>query len=79
MIFDIILMFARYAPFWGIPMAIISGELCYIFWMRDKKKVSVVFTFTLFISLAFVILYYYFGGSEKFARAIIQFYQYLTS
>lgn len=79
LIFDITLFMARYAPFWGVPTAILSAELCYIYWMRERRKFSIVFIAGIIFSIASVAGYYYFGGPEKFSAKLIQFFQYLTT
>ena len=30
---------ARYIPFWAIPLLIIAGEVAYIYWLREAKRV----------------------------------------
>jgi hypothetical protein len=78
MIMDVFLFLARYAPFWGVPATIILAELCYMMWIRDKKKVSVVLLFLGVISSLSVAMYYYLGGPDKYVKAIIELFRYYS-
>jgi hypothetical protein len=70
---DVILFLARHTPFWAVPMGLISAEFVYIFWFRDKKKLSVFFTFLGFVCLCAASCYFWAGGPEKFVKVVIEF------
>tara|TARA_Y100000385_G_C12949973_1_gene575043 strand:+ start:704 stop:937 length:234 start_codon:yes stop_codon:yes gene_type:complete len=74
---DEIYFLTRYIPFWAIPGVMIGGEFAYLFWIRKKKK-STMISLTV-ASISFVCLIYYFwaGGPEKsvqYLMKLVRFY-----
>ena len=73
---DEIYFLARFTPFWAIPIFLIAGEFCYIFWVRKKMKLA-VFSGTLSIlCLLCTIGYYIAGGPEKSVDKLMRFIWY---
>ena len=55
----------RYIPFWAIPLLIIVGEVAYIYWLREAKRVCYgLLTICLFCIMA-VGYYYWAGGPDR--------------
>jgi hypothetical protein len=79
MLADIFYFLVRHIPFWAIPMALISAELIYLMWKRDKKKVSLFFSFITAICLFSIIYYYVVGGPLYAVRNAIKFIHYLSN
>jgi prolipoprotein diacylglyceryltransferase len=77
MFFDILYFAVRHTPFWAIPFGIISAELVYVMWSREKRKVSVFFSFCAGVCLFFTVFYYWNGGPHGATRQMTSFIRYI--
>jgi len=66
------MMIIRYTPFWAVPLAIISFEFAYIFWMKAYRRITYVLFFTGSISIIAIAYYFWMGGPDN---ATQHFYQ----
>ncbi len=62
----------RHTPFWAIPLALISGEFAYLFWLRKKKLQAKICLSLLFPALLALGWYYYAGGPDKAVKKLIR-------
>ncbi len=76
MLLDEIYFLARYTPFWAIPVFLIGGEFCYIFWTRKKMKLAFFSGFLSLTSFICAIGYYVAGGPEKTVDKLMHFIWY---
>jgi hypothetical protein len=70
---DMIIFMLRYVPFWAVPLALISGEFAYIFWLKSMKRISSFFVVIFVFSVIFIGYYYYAGSPENSARIFLKF------
>ena len=59
---DIIYFILKYIPFWAVPIALISAEFGYIYWLKSLKKISITFLITAFFCVISIVYYYLAGG-----------------
>jgi hypothetical protein len=64
----------RHAPFWGVPILILSLEFGYIFWKRKKRKSFKVAIILGVFSVLFLSWYVYWGSPEKAVKQFLYFY-----
>ena len=63
--------FIRYIPFWSIPIAFISAEFGYKYWLKRRKKIyRVCFGLSIF-SLICSAYYFWAGGPEKSVKFLL--------
>ena len=55
----------RHIPFWATPFIIIGGEMAYFFWLRKKKRLSLLFLSFLVIGIVSNSYYFWAGGPDK--------------
>ena len=69
---------ARYTPFWSIPIFMIAAEFTYLFWVRKKKKMTLICLFLAIFTLSCTISYYVVGGPEKSVKALVKVHWFFT-
>ena len=70
---DQIAFMVRYIPFWAIPLAFISVEFGFRYWLKGRKRVYRFCFFLTIFSFVMTCLYFWAGGPEKTARIILNF------
>jgi hypothetical protein len=66
---------ARHTPFWAIPIAILSVEFGYLFWLRKKKRAAFIYFMLFIICMSSSGFYFWAGGPENSVRIIKKFYR----
>ncbi|GEM_PF-1789932 len=70
---EVAIFLLRYVPFWAVPLAMISFEFAYVFWLKSMKRVSALFFVIFVIAMIFIGYYFWAGGSENSAKILSNF------
>ncbi len=62
----------RHAPFWTIPVMILTTEFGYLFWLRKNKRGFKVCVTIFGIAFCFLTFYVYSGGPERSVQKAIR-------
>ena len=71
---SVLCFFVKHTPFWAIATLIISGEFGYLYLLKNRRKVALLFAFASFVSLCALGFYYWHGGPEKSVEVIVKFF-----
>lgn len=61
---------ARHTPFWAVPLLVLGGEFAYMFWLKKKKKLALIFIFIALFGLVSTSFYIWAGGPERTVKII---------
>lgn len=60
----------QYAPFWGVPLFLITLEFAYIYWLKQKRGASLILLTLALIATVFVLYYYWAGGPDQVLKKL---------
>ena len=70
---DVAVFMLRYIPFWAVPLAIISGEFGYIYWLKSIYRIATLFWMLFGFSIIMIGYYYYAGSPENASKLFVNF------
>jgi hypothetical protein len=67
-ILDISLLIIKYTPFWAVPMALMSGNFAYIYWLKDFKEMAYAWGAITSFCLTSILIYFLLGGPDQIVQ-----------
>ncbi len=62
----------RYIPFWCVPGFFIFMPFAYLFWLKDVKILTYIFSLLGFICSLFIAYWVYCGGPDKATQFFLE-------
>ncbi len=59
------IFFLRYIPFWCVPAILICMPFAYVFWLKDVRILSYVFTMASGVAFFLIVFWIWAGGPDR--------------
>lgn len=67
----LIMVILQFTPFWAIPIAMIAFQFAYLYWLKDRREVTILLGGIIAVCVGCLIFYVWVGGHPGVEKAIL--------